>query len=341
MTWAAWRILRTFFLVVVALTIVLIIVLIVDGVDIRSLSHSLITGRCLSGTYGSTPHLVYCRNVDTRLMRLEGFDRYLAGLSIAPVILAIILGTNLIASEVEHKTVRLAWTQSLTRSKWMSTKFTLELAMLLIIAIPLSFTYSWWFEAVAYGSRVRPTHLFFDGWLMVAIAIFALVATSLLGGVVRRPAWTFASALVIVLIFSWYVQTDINPKIVPLHTVNIGVKVTVRKGVMHVINFGQQPSNSWSVFSGYEPLAPGGGIPNKGQEISLEDDVTNCQNLPSLNANPNNQMICLSKLNLRYVAIYVADSEYWDLQLRDGILYLSVAGALLAVNFWFIRRLRV
>ena len=38
--------------------------------------------------------------------------------------------------------------------------------------------------------------------------------------------------------------------------------------------------------------------------------------------------------------MYIADSEYWTLQLREGGLYLASAALLLRSNFLLVRRAR-
>jgi len=49
---------------------------------------------------------------------------------------------------------------------------------------------------------------------------------------------------------------------------------------------------------------------------------------------------CLKKDGLHNVELYVADSQYWTLQMREGGLYLAGAALLLGASLLVVRRTR-
>ena len=71
-------------------------------------------------------------------------------------VLGLLLGANLVAGEINNKTSRAAWTQSVTRTRWLASKLGVSVGSLVLFGVPLCLTYTWWIGAVQYGSRITP-----------------------------------------------------------------------------------------------------------------------------------------------------------------------------------------
>ena len=103
------------------------------------------------------------------------------------------MGAPLIARELEAGTYRLAWTQSVTRARWIATRLTLVTLVTAVLMGVLSTAVTWW---------QRPLDLVNDAlWLNfdqrdvvpVAFAVFAVALGALLGALVRRTLVAMAS----------------------------------------------------------------------------------------------------------------------------------------------------
>src|SRR5206468_12843846 len=98
-----------------------------------------------------------------------GLLRNVPWLNFLPMLVGIFWGAPLIAREVEQGTQRLAWTQSVSRLRWMTTKLVLLLAATAAGALIFSVLFSWWFAPFArvnFGggfTRMQPDVFDFQG----------------------------------------------------------------------------------------------------------------------------------------------------------------------------------
>lgn len=67
-----------------------------------------------------------------------------AVLQVAPALVGIFFGAPLIARELETGTFRLAWTQGVTRARWLIVKLTLVGLASCVVAGGLSLMVAWW-----------------------------------------------------------------------------------------------------------------------------------------------------------------------------------------------------
>src|ERR1017187_9099393 len=73
------------------------------------------------------------------------YDSYVrvSGFVVAPLVGAI-LGVLALVSELEGRTVRLAWTQSISRAHWFVVKVGVGSLIVSVILVPIAVTLSWW-----------------------------------------------------------------------------------------------------------------------------------------------------------------------------------------------------
>jgi ABC-type transport system involved in multi-copper enzyme maturation permease subunit len=78
-----------------------------------------------------------------------------------PALLGMVLGVPLVASEIQQRTNRLAWTQSITRTHWLLVKIgvgTLFTAVIVGALAPLV----WWWTDAAQRSHIQPANFDVD-----------------------------------------------------------------------------------------------------------------------------------------------------------------------------------
>jgi hypothetical protein len=75
-----------------------------------------------------------------------------------PAVIGIFWGAPLIARELETGTFRLAWTQSITRTRWLAVKLALTGLVAMAVTEALGLMYGWWAAPIAQaaGSILHP-----------------------------------------------------------------------------------------------------------------------------------------------------------------------------------------
>ena len=58
--------------------------------------------------------------------------------------MGMVFGAPVVASELEHSTNRLVWTQSVSRTRWLLTKWAVVLAPLVVFITILTVVAQWW-----------------------------------------------------------------------------------------------------------------------------------------------------------------------------------------------------
>jgi hypothetical protein len=118
-------------------------------------------------------------------------------------------------SDLEYGPVRLAWTQSITRTHWFKTKVLVGIGLVATLTISLVLTFNWWVHASRCYRRVSPNGFVISGWMLPIIGIFALEVATFVGTLIRRAGGTVAVALVLSILSSTVMQNDVRSHLVP------------------------------------------------------------------------------------------------------------------------------
>ena len=118
-----------------------------------------------------------------------GFVRSLVAggwLNLTPGLIGVALAAPLVL-DLEHGTIRLAWTQSVSRSRWLGTKLAVTLATALAAGAAFSLLFSFYDRPLdhVYG---RFDNFGFEGVVPLGYVVFALALTFAVGVVWRRTA---------------------------------------------------------------------------------------------------------------------------------------------------------
>jgi hypothetical protein len=131
MTWVAWRQFRTSAVIAAAALAAMAILLAVTTHGAHALS-------CAAGG---------CPVSDGKFWRLshDGLLKILSTLLVGlPAVVGVFWGAPLIARELESGTYRLAWTQSVTRTRWLSTRLLLVAVAGAVLCGLTSAMLGWW-----------------------------------------------------------------------------------------------------------------------------------------------------------------------------------------------------
>ena len=254
------------------------------------------------------------------------------------VLLGVLLGAGAVARDLERGTVRLAWTQSVTRTRWYVTKVLVGLGSIVIILVPMSLTLNWWVHASSYGARISPKAFDLSGWMPLMISVLSFAIAVIVGVLLRRVGWTTAVALA-VLVLIGIGEQGVRYQLVP-HSIVTYATAMVTKGSTTVgVTYGAAPASSWVLYNGLDPVNVDTVPSSWSATLAMNARLQTCEN-KSLAGPSQVEPRCLRKLGLRNVSVYVADRQFWTLQLRDGGLFLLGAALLLGVAAVILRKRR-
>jgi hypothetical protein len=107
-------------------------------------------------------------------------------------------GAPLVAREIETGTYRLAWTQSVSRLRWITTKLTLVLGAAAVATLGVSLLAVWAFQPLipVVGNRFRGGWFDVQGFVPASYMLFALALGTCVGAVWRRSIPAMATTIV-------------------------------------------------------------------------------------------------------------------------------------------------
>jgi hypothetical protein len=140
MLWLTWRQHRSEALTVALALTFLAVVLVPTGLNIAHGYDQLGVAECVA-----VPRPPICDDiVNAFYTHYSWLAVPVAGLQLLPVLMAMLIGAPLVARELEHGTQQLAWTQSITRWRWLAVKVLFLLVEGLVASALLVALVTWW-----------------------------------------------------------------------------------------------------------------------------------------------------------------------------------------------------
>jgi hypothetical protein len=355
MLWLTWRQFRTQAAVVFGVLVAIAIVLAVTGPHLVHLYDTTVKPCASHNDCGLATSLF---TEHQHLLRQLG-QLVLA----APALIGIFWGAPLVAREWENNTFRLAWTQSVSRSRWLATKLGVVGLAAMIAAGLLSLMVTWWSSPFDRIARNQFSPSYFDRRDLVPIGYTAFaVALGVTAGVlIRRTLPAMAATLVAFITVRWAFFEWVRPHLmIPLKTVTAfpapSSNAAVSSGALnpsdwivsqqtingagHVIgqNGGFGPNGNFSVNAsptGRLTLSDGQICPSSIRVPGLHRGFqTGAPGRSVTNAIQE----CLDKLHIRNVVTYQPTSRYWAFQWYETAIFIGLALVLAGFCFWWIRR---
>jgi hypothetical protein len=339
MMWLTWRQFRAQIIVTSAAVAVLALVLWRTGPDLAHLYDT-------SGIAACTAN-VNCATLATRFLnKLSGIDPLLYFLGIgllyaAPAIIGVFWGAPLITREIEAHTHRLAWNQSVTRTRWLAMKLAIIALAAMATTGLLSLMLTWWSSPIDRAASLNPTHgislirmapLLFGarGITPVAYAAFAFTLGVTAGALIRRTPPAMAATLAGFAGIQLAMASWIRPHLTaPVHA-----------------NVALNPANVLGL-NGSTVLATPSYTPRGGWILSSQviDKAGHAFQAARTGAcQTRSFQACLAsiiRLHPRQLVSYQPASRFWTFQWYETAIFLGLALALAGACFWWIRRPRV
>jgi hypothetical protein len=274
---------------------------------------------------------------------------------VAPGLIGMFWGAPLVAREFEDSTFRLAWTQSVTRTRWMAVKLAVVGLASMAAAGLLSVVVTWWSSPLDRAALNQFATFDQRDIVPVGYAAFAFTLGVLAGTLIRRtrPAMFLTLAVFVatrVVVFTWVRQYLFSPVLLNL-ALNPGSTGYGQAGTLSVL------------FSSPTLMPNPPDLPNtwitsirivnaRGEGLTTRVLDTAC---PGINqgraggglghtrvpqAVATRLQDCVAKIGTTYheALAYQPASHYWPLQWYELAIFLGAALVLAAACLWRIRR---
>jgi hypothetical protein len=312
--WLSWRQQRTETLITAGLLVLLAAALVPMGIHLASLFAQQDMARCISRDTDACHAAIANFGGRAGILRSIGAAGWF---NLMPGLIGAALAAPLLL-DLEHGTIRLAWTQSVTRRRWIATKLAVMVGTTLAAAAAFSLLFMWYRTPLdrLYG---RFDQFDLEGTVPLAYALFALGLALVLGVIWQRtaPALIIAFATYIgsrVFVDSWLRQRFVTPQSATWGPRSAGPKL----------------ERAWLLFQGPSDKA---GHPFTGGAGVLQSCARSLgSGIKGLDPH------CLVRHGAGYThAVWQPANRFWEFQGIETALFAGVALVLLAFAAWWLR----
>jgi hypothetical protein len=267
---------------------------------------------------------------------------YNAGLMVmyvVPALVGIFWGAPLISRELEVGTHRLAWNQSVTRTRWLASK----LAILGTASATTAGLLSWAVTAWAYDidyvndNRIRPLVYGARGIVPIGYAVFAFALGVTLGMLIRRTVPAMAATLVVYVGAVVSMPQLIRAHLLPVSHATPPLDIT-KIDAMEIMGNGTGSPTMKVVGS---DIIPDGAWVLSNNTITPTGQIFTGPPNPQFCGEDHGPRACLQwvgSLGLRQDVSYQPASHFWPLQWTETGIFVAVAVLLAGFCFLWTRR---
>ncbi len=322
MIWLAWRQFRTQALAALAVVVVVTIGYGITGVQLHDLAKASGYPACI--TVG------HCHAFINALQASSGYQfLYSAGMVLvygAPALIGIFWGAPLVARELESGSFRLLWTQSISRTRWLTVKLLMIGVAAMITAELLTLVVTWWCAPIdAVGGigmgayRFSPPQFGSRGIVPIGYAAFAVTLGVAIGLVVRRTlpamAVTFAIFVAIQVVVPMWVRPHLQAPVVLVTSIT-GRPMNIQisgPGEMLIMST-DPPDGAWAL-SEVDRDRAGHVVTLRATDACLQESPDACT-------------AYVLTLHLTEELTYQPANRYWPFQIYETGIFLALSLAL-------------
>jgi hypothetical protein len=239
-----------------------------------------------------------------------------------PAIIGAFWGAPLVAQEIEARTHRLAWTQTVTRTRWLTVKYAVMTAIAIVACGLYSLVFTWWSDPIdKVGNRVGTAMFSQRGIVPIGYTLFALSVGIFVGIAVCRTLPAMGLSLFTFFVVRLVVQQFVRPHL-------------VTSVVANSPTFGQGTKPGW-VLSTRTVDAIGNVIGPHNVESMLIDACKITRADPDPNAA---LAACAKQLGIHDVIRLHPPAHFWSLQLAETAIFVALAVVLFAASVRLLQR---
>jgi ABC-type transport system involved in multi-copper enzyme maturation permease subunit len=210
MLWVSWRQHRGQAIACLALIAALAVYAVMEGTSMRSAFGSDALAPCLARSQGTA-----CPNAVGAFMNEFGSEVNIAFWSVAliiPGLIGVLVGGSLVARELEYGTWRLAWSQTVPRSRWLTVKLAVVTGGLIVVGAAMTAVIMWYRAPMdQLTGRLQHNIFDFEGLVPTAYILCAFGFAVLAGLLIRRSIPAMVAAFIPWLAIRLVVEFVLRP----------------------------------------------------------------------------------------------------------------------------------
>jgi hypothetical protein len=273
----------------------------------------------------------------------------IVALYLVPALIGLFWGAPLIARELETGTQRIAWNQSVTRTRWTVIKLVGVGLAAIATAGLLSLMIGWWASPIDHAlqdaggngmisDRLSPLVFGTRGIAPMGYAAFAFALGVTAGVLIRRTIPAMAVTLALFAAVQVLVPAFVRPNLIspdqvtaPINVDTAGIEMMANQGSEGTMTLtANHPIRGAWILSARDILPSGqvfGTVGPKDTALCTESNPQPCNTW-------------LASLHLRQLITYQPASRFWPLQWLETAIYLILATGLGCICAWQVSRRR-
>jgi hypothetical protein len=311
MTWVTWRQYRYQGALAAALFAALAVALVISGLHAAQLWHAALSGCMKDNGCGG--------------LSLAGpaVMTLVVATSAVPLLPGLFWGAPMVAHELETGTNQFAWTQSITKRRWLAVRAAWLLLAAAVLAGAVSALVTWWSgpDNALTGDAFEANRFDITDMVPVGYAIFAVALGICAGVLLRRTLPAMAVTLAGFAGLRALIAQVLRPHYMP--PVTVYYKLT----------------RSYAPKGSYLTVRQGVVGPDGAPAAGLSNYNFNGTPVPATCARATqNPAPCMAAHGYRGYLAYQPASRFWAFQGIETGIFVVLAAVLLGVTFWVLTR---
>jgi ABC-type transport system involved in multi-copper enzyme maturation permease subunit len=332
MTFLVWRQYRVQWAVALALLAAFAVVELLNGLQVAHAWHSLLTTCPRDAAARSGPGDSCLQGTITGSL---GDDLRLIA-ELVPALFGIFWGAPLVAQEMEAGTTTFAWTQGITRARWLWVKVGWLLLAAALWGGAIAALVTWWSGPVnaQQGNAFLVNNFDTQGIVPIGYSVFAMALGIAAGALIRRTLPAIAVTIVGFAAVRLVVAEELRQHLIsPITTVASLMSNWAPSGASWIISngFANKAGHALASYGNYNGPAFNG--------TPVSDFPAACQRILNSSQSSGNAFnVCLARAGFQQYFSYQPGYRFWPIQGIETGLYLVVAAVLLAIAWLALRR---
>jgi len=273
-------------------------------------------------------------------------------IALTPVITGLFWAAPLLARELETGTFALAWSQSVTRTRWLAVKLIVGGLAAMAVTEALSLLFAWWAAPLGRAAGLggsgglamnpfNPLAFATHGITPLGYAAFAFTLGVTAGALIRRTVPAMAVTLAIFAALQIAMPLWIRPNLLPASHTTVAVS---NETTLNLFRTDSPHTFAFTLATESLPGQPGAWIRSSGAADAAGHPVGTV--VPSactsaaISSGPGAGLAnCLTSRGIRIAVTYQPASRYWPLQWTETGFYLVLSLALAGYCFRRLSRL--
>lgn len=326
MLWVTWRQHRAELFAALLLLAGVAIPVIISGLAMHAEYQADGIAACVTNPHGRND----CGHIVDRFVTNHiTWANRLVWVAFLPALAGVFIGAPLLAREFEQGTWRLAFTQSITRTRWLTAQLSIVAVGVAALSIAFALLFTWWRTPIAaIDGSMRSTGFMIAPVSLSSAAVFAFALGIFFGALLRRAVAAMGATFAVYLAVRVPMEEVVRPNyLTPLTRITDPV-------VSRATEPAWEPTKEWVVGNGW--IDSTGHRLSDREEGAIIGQVYGGHSAITGSGSPMEHY--LAEHGLRHYTDYHPHTTFWTMQLIEAGLFLSTAALLLTAAVWLVRR---